>query len=276
MSNYAWPALVTKNDAGYKITFPDWPDISIQSDDLSDAHRQAAAQLNYNVKKRMDMKSDIPSQSEFRPRNLPIEVDSAIAVRLDSYMKQQDLASVRENNELFQSYQLRLAAYLSDYRTRKEPIERVQENANSAAVEFASIGIRFCYVLNAGGLVVIPAIMELLPDPSDERLSMVIPAVLFAIGILLAAATNYLVYHLSIKAIESCNYELEATTKETLGFHYPPDDQAAHQIAIEKDRSKFIKLLGSVKKFHIWSVILFSFSIISFLSGVGFAIYKMQ
>ena len=276
MSNYAWPALFTKNDAGYKITFPDWPDISIQSDDLSDAHRQAAAQLNSNVIKRMDMKSDIPSQSEFRPRNMPIEVDSAIAVKLDSYLKQQDLASVRESNELFQSYQLRNAAYLSDYRTRKEPIEREKENANSAAVEFVSIGIRFCYVLNAGGLVVIPAIMELLPDPSDERLSMVIPAVLFAIGILLAAATNYLVYHLSIKAIESCNYELEATTKETLGFHYPPDDQAAHQIAIEKDRSKFIKLLGSVKKFHIWSVILFSFSTISFLSGVGFAIYKMQ
>ena len=105
---------------------------------------------------------------------------------------------------------------------------------------------------------------------------MVIPAVLFAIGILLAAATNYLVYHLCIKAIESCNYELEATAKETLGFHYLPDDQAAHQIAIEKDRSKFTKLLGSVKFFEILSVILFSLSIISFLSGVGSAIYKLQ
>ena len=117
-----------------------------------------------------------------------------LSTTFQRYLKKKKLESIQETNDLLQSIQLQRAAYLTDYRASIDPIERICENADKGANEFASIGVRFCYILNAGRLVVIPAIMELLPETPVERTSMLGPAVLFACGILLAAIANYLAY----------------------------------------------------------------------------------
>ena len=164
MSKYPWPALLTVTETSHKLTFPDWPNISVQSENQQDAYNQAKAALIHNVIKQIELKSDIPGQSEFGFHNKWIEIDAATSARLNSYLKEQKWEHIRETNDLWESFQLRHAAYLTDYRASIEPIERICENADRGANEFASIGVRFCYILNAGGLVVIPAIMELLPE----------------------------------------------------------------------------------------------------------------
>ncbi len=186
-------------------------------------------------------------------------------------MKKKKLESIQETNDLLQSIQLQRAAYLTDYRASIDPIERICENADKGANEFASIGVRFCYILNAGGLVVIPAIMELLPE-TPVRTSMFVPAVLFACGILLAAIANYLAYRSQFKLGESWSDELDARAKDVGGKYYPPNDQAAHQAEIGRYRLGHTKSLESAKSCKNWGVGAFGCSIILFIVGVGCAI----
>ena len=204
--------------------------------------------------------------------NIWIDIDAATSAQLNRYLKEQKLEHIREPNDLWESIQLQRAAYLTEHRANIEPIERICENADRGANEFASIGVRFCYVLNAGGLVVIPAIMELLPETPVERPSMLGPAVLFACGILLAAIANYLAYHSQFKLGKSWSDELNARAKEVGGKYYPPNDQAAHQAEIGRYRLGHKKSLESANSCRHWGIGAFICSIILFIAGVGYAI----
>ena len=162
-----------------------------------------------------------------------------------------------------------------DLQAAKGPIERLQDYSDRTASEFAAIGVRFCFVLNAGGLIAVPAIMELIPSIAVDRKIMIWSAVLFVLGVLFAALANYLAYRSASKASEAWCNEVSARTLETYANYYQPQDEANSQMQIQQHRSKHKRFLKSAKctiNFGVW---IYGFSIISFLLGVGNAILGM-
>ena len=143
------------------------------------------------------------------------------------------------------------------------------------AGEFASIGVRFGYILNAGGLVAVPAIMELLPETPVDRSTMIWPALLFAIGILSAAVTNYLAYLSSFKTGVAWTHELNARARETSATYYPPEDTTESQLRVHQYRSDHAKVLKSANLRANMGIAAFGVSILLFLAGVFDAIWEM-
>ena len=116
MSYYAWPVEYHYSGMQWTLRFPDWPDITVVSVDWSDAIRKAAHRLCVEIDKRIDTKSNVPSQSELGPNHIPVFQDAATSARLERYLKEQKMESLREASELLHSTQLRRAAFLADYR----------------------------------------------------------------------------------------------------------------------------------------------------------------
>ncbi len=173
-----------------------------------------------------------------------------------------------------QTNKLDLKEYREDYKASLELVEPHRDFAVKAASEFASIGIRFGYILNASGLVVIPAIMELLPDQEIERSFMILPAILFAIGILMAAVTNYLVYYAMIKRGEALSFEMLIRALDVQERHFGQTKEFTDKkLDYGSQRSKALKLSKCCSKLDIY----FAFLTIGlFQFGVFRAIWVMM
>ena len=193
MEPYAWPANIAKTRDAVVVTFPDWPDLAESGENVQVAVLGAKDALSKAVSTRISSKATIPRPSDLGPRQIPIVVDDDTAAQLNGYLDERQLRLFRENNELQQAYHNRRAAFLTEFRASIDPIERVIERVDASAKEFAAVGVRFCYILNAGGLVAIPAIMEILPAVNVDRSTLLLAAGLFVLGVILAALTNYLV-----------------------------------------------------------------------------------
>ena len=138
--------------------------------------------------------------------------------------------------------------------------------------EYASIGIRFCYILNAGGLIAVPAIMEILPDAAVAASKLLVPTITFVAGVLLAAATNFLAYYSMVKGTESLLHHAVADSKDLYGMYFPLEDQAAHGAEIAQERIDHERKLGTAGRLALWSRVAFCLAIGAFLFGVLAAI----
>ena len=275
MNTYSWPASVTKVDDEFILTFSDWPDLAVSGASVQEVILLATDRLSSAVLAQIRTGTAIPQPSDLGPRQIPIAIDAETAVHLDNYLEERQIRIFRQNNEVLEFYRNRRAAFLAEHRASIDPIERMIERIDAAARDFASIGIRFCYILNAGGLVVIPAIMEILPDAKIEGSLLLWPAGSFGLGVLLAAVTNYLAYISTTKASEAWSYESNARAKECSAAYYPPENQATHQGEIEAERARFEKELGCAQLYAKIGICTFVGTIFAFLAGVGLAIWGL-
>ena len=275
MNTYAWPAQITMTRNAVIVTFPDWPDVSASGANAQEAELRATDALSAALLTRMRARADIPTQSDLGPRQTLIAIDAEAAARLDGYLKEHQARRLREMREIQEAYHNRRTAFLTDFRASVDPIERIIERADAGAKEYAAIGVRFCYILNAGGLVVIPAIMEILPDTAIDRSEFLWPAGAFAFGIVLAAITNYLAYISTIKAGESWSHESNARAKECSGSYYPPENQVEHQSEINDERGNHQRKLRRARIYSDIGICTFGGAIVAFLVGVGSAIFGL-
>ena len=162
VKTYAWPASLTSTNAGVLLTLPDWPDLSVSGARVPEVTLVATDSVSDWVSRRIDEKAKIPEPSDIGLGQVLIPINAEAAARLDAYLEERQARMFREANEMQQVYDNRRMAYLTDFRASNEPVARMIEYCNDAATEFAAIGIRFCYILNAGGLIAVPAIMEIL------------------------------------------------------------------------------------------------------------------
>ena len=272
MNTYSWPASIAIVDGEFILTFSDWPDIAVSGTSVQELILSATDKLSSAVLAQIRAGGAIPQPSDLGPRQTPIAIDAETAAHLDSYLEERQIRIFRQNNEVLEFYRNRRAAFLAEHRASIDPIERLIERMDAAARDFASIGIRFCYILNAGGLVVIPAIMEILPDAKIEGSLLLWPAGSFGLGVLLAAVTNYLAYISTTKASEAWSYESNARAKECSAAYYPPENQATHQGEIEAERASFKIKLGRAQFYANIGICTFVGTIFAFLAGVGLAI----
>ena len=181
-----------------------------------------------------------------------------------------------QNDEHLQAAQLNRAAYLADLQAATDPVERLREAADNNAAEFASIGVRYSYILNAGGLVAVPAIMELLPTTAIDKSLLILPAFLFAIGILSAAATNLLAYCSSLKAARTWAHERNARIHDTSVQYHPPPDRGKINETISKERSSFRHNIELAQHQSNRGLTAFIISVILFMAGVFSAIFILM
>ena len=179
-------------------------------------------------------------------------------------------------NEHLQAEQLKRAAYLADLQAATDPVERLREAADNNAAEFASIGVRYSYILNAGGLVAIPAIMELLPTTAVDKSLLLLPAILFATGILSAAATNLLAYCSSLKAAQAWAHERNARIHDTSVQYHPPPDRGKIDETILKERSSYHHNIELAQHHSNRGLAAFIFSVLLFMAGVFSAIFGLM
>ena len=168
------------------------------------------------------------------------------------------------------------ADFLVEYRAATEPLERYFDYTDRAATEFVSIAIRYCYLLNAGGLVAIPAIIELLPGTEYDRSIMIWPAGLFTVGILLAAVTNYLAYFVTIQSGEGLTNEHQVRSWTIHETFYRPHDETIIRKKIEEHSTIRDKSYKKVSRYTYLGIIIFTITIACFLAGVFSAICGMM
>ena len=275
MNTYAWPASVTKIKDEVVRTFPDWPDVSASGTNIHEAMLRATDALSMAVLTRIGAGAVVPQQSDLGPRQIQVAISADAAARLDGYLEDRQLRGYQHANEMLQAYYQRRAAFLTEYHASIDPVERVIERLDSSAREFATVGIRFSYILNAGGLVVIPAIMELLPTTEVDREELLWPAGSFAIGVILAALTNYSAYLSVTKASEAWSHESNAREKVCSGSYYTPDDQATHQSDIVVEREDHDRKLWWARCYANIGIGTFGGAILAFFAGVGLAIFGL-
>lgn len=88
---------------------------------------------------------------------------------------------------------------LREWETKVHPIEIQWVEADKAAVEYSLLGIKNAFLLNGGGLVIMPAITTIFKvSPSDHKTLLVFAAALFTLGIVCAAAATTFSYFLRV------------------------------------------------------------------------------
>ena len=272
MNKYAWPARVEKDTGKIVLVFPDWEGIAVSGTTGSEAARKATEALSQAVLVRIEADASVPAPSELQQRQILVYVTEETAARVDAYLESRDEREFRKGNELEKIQRDFRTAYLTEREAHVGRLERLTELSEGSVREFASIGIRFAYILNAGGLVAVPAIMELLPKNSGSGAALLAPAVIFVVGILAAAVTNFLAYRSSAMISEGYLLLIATQEMEISGIYYPPDDPTTHEGEIEELRQKNKKMVKLARRANNWAVWTFGGAIASFLLGVASAI----
>lgn len=102
--NYVYPAQFEpqKEEGGFVVTFPDWPEAITQGESLEDAYTQAEDALEEAVANRIAMKMVLPQASEVIHGMYSVAVPAPTAVKAALY------SALREDSHT----QLELAALL--------------------------------------------------------------------------------------------------------------------------------------------------------------------
>lgn len=273
MNSYVWPASVHFTEKGIVLGFPEWPELSPMGATVQEAVLVAATGLSTAVKSRLKAGITIPAPSNFGPRQIPIAIDSETAARLDVYIEHQEIKNLQRQNEIMQAYQERRAAFLTEFRVNLEPVEQNRRLADSGAIEFSLVAVRTGYLLNAGGLIAIPAIMKILPDSDLAGGALALPAVVFVVGVVFSFVTNLFAYRSMFKAGEGWGYEESARAMEVIATYYPPEDQTEHSAQIAQHRVDHACKLKSATRCANIGIISFVVSAGCFIGGVASAIY---
>lgn len=222
MSSFGWPATVKPTPEGVEVSLPDWPDIIESGTTVQEAVLRARDALNHAVMLRIRTGTRVPPPGDLQPGQVLVPIAEEVAVSLEAYAEERDDRLFRDVTELQRVERDRRAAFWAERQAYLDLPLRFGERADAGAREFASIGIRFCYLLNAGGLIAVPAIMEILPQANLAPTTLLVPTITFVVGVLLAAATNFLAYHSMVMDTQSHAHHANAAGMEVLGMHFPP------------------------------------------------------
>ncbi|HEY8593989.1 MAG TPA: hypothetical protein VIL84_01995 [Devosiaceae bacterium] len=268
MTQYYWPANLTKSPAGWVTSLVDWPNIATVEATPQESVASAVETLSLQISDRIRDDATIPIPSELKPGQIQIPADALTSAKLDAYVKKQNEKHLRNAFQIEQANRERRSIYLSEFRINLEPVERLRGQADDAAVKFASIALNSSYILNGGALVALPAILQFTENGTIDPGRIATSVWFFVAGIAFAAITNFLAFHSVMQAGEGHNYEIAARAIDVRIAHYPPDDIQIHQAdsALSRDSSK--KKLGSATTISRFGVTSYILSILSFLFGV--------
>jgi len=275
LQRYSWPATVHPTEKGVFLSFTDWPDLAPVGDNVNEAVLNGGEMLSAAVMQRIRHGADIPAPSDLGPRQLPIPINDAATAQLNRAIKDQQLKEFREQSELEQLQRERRSAFLTEFRANLEPVERSIERADAGAQEFAVVAVKTCYLLNAGGLVAMPAILQALSVKDPSEISLFWPSVIFAFGILVAAITNFLAYRSLFEAAGAWGSESSARAQEVSGSYYPPNETEKHAEAVAQHRVDFEIKIKSANRLANAGLAFFAISMASFLIGLGVTIAKL-
>ena len=276
MSSFGWPATVRRTREGVELSLLDWPDITASGTTVQEAVLRARDALNQAVVLRIRTGVRVPPPGDLQPGQILVPISEEVALSLEAYAEQRDDQLFRNVAELQGVERDRRAAFWAERQAYLDLPLRFAERADAGAREFASIGIRFCYLLNAGGLIAVPAIMELLPEADHAATTLLVPTITFVAGVLLAAATNFLAYHSMVADGQSHAHHAHAAGMEVLGMHFPPEDQSAHDAAVAQARLEHER---GAKKAVFWANLArgtFCISVGAFIVGVLSAIRSLS
>lgn len=165
----------------------------------------------------------------------------------------------------------------SEQKPEGEQLNRARVETNhyldqtiGTAREFSSIGIRFGYILNGGGLVAIPAIIEFLPSGDFDRTFMVWTVVFFTLGILSAAGTTLVAFFAAKKMAGAM----------ILILRYLSLFDSQEEPNTKKQKSKALDKNGKVSAYkansYFWiATVLHVLTIVFFILGVFNAVIGM-
>ena len=276
MNSFGWPAKLKRTKDGVELSLPDWPDITESGATVQEAVLRARDALNHAVMLRIRTGTRVPSPSDLRPGQILVPVAEEVALSLEAHAEERDEQLFRDVAELQRVERDRRAAFWAERQAYLDLPLRFGERADAGAREFASIGIRFCYLLNAGGLIAVPAIMEIVPDAALAATTLLVPTITFVAGVLLAAVTNYLAYHSMVMDGQGHAHHANAAGMEVLGMHFPPEDHSEHDAAVAQARLEHER---SGKKAVFWANLAsgtFCVSIGAFIVGVLSAIWGLS
>lgn len=275
MSTYSWPANLAKNEAGWITSLVDWPEIAAIDNSAQASVLTASQNLSAAIQDRLSKGLKIPLQSELKPGQVEIVVNTDTSAQLDSYLENMQEKQLKRQSEIEQINREKRAAYLTEYRINLDSVERLRDHADQGAIEFASIGVKSIYVLNGGALVAIPAILKFTQGGTISKGYVVAAVIFFVAGILLAAAANYLAYRSMFQAGAGHAKEMNARAVEVSNNHYPPEDPSISQAKIKESRSEHDDLLLRANRLADKGVVVFGTSFLAFLAGSGIIIYGL-
>jgi hypothetical protein len=154
-----------------------------------------------------------------------------------------------------------------------DSVERLRDQTNRGATEFASIAIRSAYLLNGSALVAKPAILKLVGNSTLTGGILLTSVISFFAGIFLSSVTNYLAYRSMFTAGNGHDLEISARVIEVKNAHYPSDDISIDQAKIVSIRSDAQDKATNANRLADIAVISFGLSVLVFLFGLGIIIF---
>lgn len=276
MGTYAWPANLTKNEKGWITTFVDWPDIAAIKASAQDSMLEASEQLNNEIEHRLEQKAHIPAPSEVKPGQIQIPASSRVNHLLDALIQKENEKQLQNLAQIEHANREKRSSYLTEYRMNLDSVERLRDQADEAAIKFATIGINFNYFLNGGALVALPAILQFAEKGSVNLESLNFAMWLFVAGIVLAGLTNFLAYRSVIKAAEAHSEEINARAMDVSLAYYPPEDPSERQTEAASKHTTSKLLLGVARTTANWGILTFAVSNIFFLVGLSLIIWSVS
>lgn len=276
MTEYAWPANIAKHNTGWITSLVDWPDLVVVKPTPQESILSTTKALNDEIIRRLKDDEWIPAPSDTKPEQIKIPANSNVNAMLDAYVQHEQHQQFQNLSEIERANREKRAAYLAEFRTSLEPVERRGERADQAAIEFAAIGIKSNYLLNGGALVALPAIMQFAEKGAVNWNLLFWSVWLFVLGMATAAATNFFAYRSVMLAGEAHGHEQTARANSVKLDYYPPEDPSKMQGEVASARSKHEDLLASARKTANFGVVVHGLSIAFFMAGVSLIILGVK
>lgn len=137
----------------------------------------------------------------------------------------------------------RRTAYLQEWQSNTKIATEQAHLSGKLAGAFAQIGIRSAYILNGGGLVALPPLMAYF-SPDQTPRGAAVCALIFIIGLMLAAVSNYSAYA-SLKYAEESYWKQFEVVSTKVNLAYWPDEQVdAKRKASDESEGERKRLYG--------------------------------
>lgn len=268
MNSFSWPGDVITTKDGILITLRDWPGVYGVGKSVFEAMGSTATSLNTAVEQRVNAGREIPTPSDVSPNQIPIPLLPQGQAVLVGYMEEHDRQRLQDQMTMENLARERRSAFLVEFRTSLEPVERVAGREAEGALQHALLGIRTVYLLNGGGLVAIPAILKIISNDPLPGTFLAWAAGVFILGVLFNALANLNGYVAFLSAFEAANLDQHARAKSVEGHYYPPKDMTKHQAdvlqhEIDAEKKRKCAYQRSQRGLIAWVL-----SLISFFVGV--------
>lgn len=276
MQTYAWPANIAKDGAKWITSVVDWPNIASVGNSAQDSLLAAMQHLSDAIRDRISNDLKIPLPSELKPGQVQIPIDNDATARLEAYLERIQEKRLRRLSEIEQANRAKRESFLTEFRTNMEPAERLRDQCNLGAVDFASIAIKATFVMNGGALVALPAILQFADKGRISTQSLLVSVILFVVGIVLATITNFLAYKSMLVASDGHENEVSARAVEVIEWYYPSEDPTPNQAKIKTYRADAQDKFKWAQRLANLGVLGFGLSAVAFIIGVAIIIHGLN